>query len=522
MSSDSTPFAYDVVAYPSLVHPQSHPSQVAPKAILLGLRPAPPERCRVLELGCGDGTNLAAMAHAFPQGTYVGIDLSAVAIARGQALIADAGLNSVQLHAGSLTDIDASWGPFDYVIAHGVYSWVPAPVREAVLRVTQQVLAPQGVAFISYLALPGAHLREMIRTISRFHTSATSDPERKVQEGISIIGFLGRASTEEGLYQQILRTEFEKLSTRGHSGFYHDELSDISTPFLMSEFCADAQRHGLNFLTEAEYVEAPAYALTDEAEKTLAPLRSNRILLEQYYDFVHGRRFRQTLLCRNHHTPHLQREHLTSLYLACAATPTDKTADLRSSEPLGFESTKRSTFRCNHALSKAVFCELSALYPVRLPYAEAVARGQARLGRSDPASPEDETHLRNYISRIYSPGLVEVHLGPLPFAITPGARPVGSSLAQAQVRRGDPSVLNLDGRSIDLMDPVLRALLLLLDGNHDRNDLLREVTRIVSILQATNEDREGAPTVPQPDPAIMAEQLKGALQEFARARLLVG
>lgn len=521
MSSDTTPFAYDEVAYPAMIHRQSHPEQIASKAFLLGLSPPPPQRCRVLELGCGDGANLAAMAVLYPESTYVGIDLSGAAIARGQALIAEAGLTSVRLHAGSLTEIDASWGTFDYIIAHGVYSWVPAPVREAVLRVAGELLAPQGVAFISYLALPGAHLRELVRTIARFHTSSTLDPEQKVRGGISIIGFLGRASTENGLYQQVLRAEFDKLRNRPDGGFYHDELSDISTPFLLTEFCADARKHGLDFLTDAEYVESPAYALTDEAEEALAPLKSNRILLEQYYDFAHGRRFRQTLLCRAGQAVGLQRGRVTSLHLACAAHPKDATADLRTTEPLAFESAKRSSFRCNHPLTKAIFCELFQCYPARLPYAEAVNRGLARLGLTGPVASEDESRLHSYVVRLLSPGLVEAHLGPLPWAVAAGERPLGSPLAQAQVRRGDPTLFNLAGNQIDLVDPVIRALLLLLDGNHDRPALRQEVQSVISALQATNEDREGAPQPPPPDPAAIAGQLDQALDSFARSQLLL-
>src|SRR5690349_21711553 len=116
MPASYVPFAYDAVAYPSLTHPQSHPSALAPKAMLFGLAAAPPNRCRVLELGCGDGLNLATMAAAYPESTYVGVDLSARAIERGQQMLAATGLRSVELRAASITDVDSSWGEFDYII----------------------------------------------------------------------------------------------------------------------------------------------------------------------------------------------------------------------------------------------------------------------------------------------------------------------------------------------------------------------------------------------------------------------
>jgi len=75
---------YDEVPYPGLPLPQTHPSQLATLGFLHGLEPAPVERCRVLELGCGDGGNLIPMALDLPESEFVGIDLSAPAIATGR------------------------------------------------------------------------------------------------------------------------------------------------------------------------------------------------------------------------------------------------------------------------------------------------------------------------------------------------------------------------------------------------------------------------------------------------------
>src|SRR5580693_4601208 len=120
------PTSYDSVIYPSYTHPQTHPDRLAVIGSLFGLEPAPVNRCRVLELGCGNGTNLVPMAWGLPQSEFVGIDLAALPVERGQRMIRDLALKNVRLVQGDLLQVDAGWGKFDYIIAHGLYSWVPA------------------------------------------------------------------------------------------------------------------------------------------------------------------------------------------------------------------------------------------------------------------------------------------------------------------------------------------------------------------------------------------------------------
>ena len=147
--------AYDVVTYAGHSYPQTHPDRLATIATLYGLTPPPVATCRVLELGCGDGANLLPVALALPQSTCVGIDLSGEAVARGQRLAEQVGLGNVSLRQMDVMELPDDFGPFDYVIAHGLYSWVPPAVRERVLEICRSRLSPGGIAFVSYNALPG-------------------------------------------------------------------------------------------------------------------------------------------------------------------------------------------------------------------------------------------------------------------------------------------------------------------------------------------------------------------------------
>src|SRR6266403_2018166 len=132
---------YDVVLYPAAVFPQTHPNRLATVAFLRGVEPAPINRCRVLELGCGVASNLIGMAFQLPESEFIGLDLARRPIASGQSCVQELGLPNISLHTMDVCDASAErFGRFDFIIAHGLYSWVPQPVRERLLAICREML----------------------------------------------------------------------------------------------------------------------------------------------------------------------------------------------------------------------------------------------------------------------------------------------------------------------------------------------------------------------------------------------
>jgi SAM-dependent methyltransferase len=179
--TDRTRAAYAEVPYPGLAFPQSHPDRLATHARLMGMKPAPPERCRMVELGCADGGNLIPMAAALPDSEFLGLDLDPHALAVATERAAALGAANVTFVEAYLATLDpGELGRFDYVVAHGVYSWVPEQVSERLLALCRAVLERHGVAYISYNALPGGHLRALTWDAMRFHVRALEAPEERV------------------------------------------------------------------------------------------------------------------------------------------------------------------------------------------------------------------------------------------------------------------------------------------------------------------------------------------------------
>jgi len=87
--------------------------------------PAPVTKCRVLELGCASGGNLIPMAFNLPESEFIGVDFSAKEVEMGNKIIKDLNLKNIRLEQLSIMDIDETFGKFDYIICHDVYSSVP-------------------------------------------------------------------------------------------------------------------------------------------------------------------------------------------------------------------------------------------------------------------------------------------------------------------------------------------------------------------------------------------------------------
>lgn len=114
---------------------------------------------RYLELGSGQGFGLCVLAAANPEGEFLGIDFSPEHTAHATALASRLGLTNVSFIEGDFAELGAAWpadfGRFDYVVLHGIYSWIPGSVRSSVISIIKEATAPGGVVYVSYNSMPG-------------------------------------------------------------------------------------------------------------------------------------------------------------------------------------------------------------------------------------------------------------------------------------------------------------------------------------------------------------------------------
>jgi SAM-dependent methyltransferase len=311
---------YERFVYPGYAYSATHPSRLEAIGRLFGLDVAPASAARVLELGCGDGANLLSMAQTLPGARFVGVDLAAGALARGAALAQAAGLSNVELRAADLEQLPADlggaaddleqlpadlggaagefgeFGEFDYIVAHGVYSWVSPAARAALLECVRQRLAAAGVAFVSYNAYPGSHLRDMAREILRYHVRDIDDPDARLAAAHGLMRTIVAIDTPTP-YARVLRDHMERMLNASDALLLHDDLAEISTPFYFHEFIEHARAHELRFVAEADLFESQLRDVPDSAAQLMSELPDDVLVREQHLDFFKNRMFRQTLLC---------------------------------------------------------------------------------------------------------------------------------------------------------------------------------------------------------------------------------
>jgi methyltransferase-like protein/SAM-dependent methyltransferase len=518
--------SYDVVPYPGYPRPQSHPDWLATRARLFGLEPPPIETCRVLELGCADGGNLISIGFSLPGSRCVGIDLSSRQIADGHDVLAAVGIENVELRQMSILDVDRELGQFDYIISHGVFSWVGHDVQEKIFEICRHNLAPAGVAFLSYNTYPGWHLREMIRDLMWYHLRLITDPVRRLVGARQILAALiASIPAQQGGYCQFLREEQALLERAGDAYLYHEHLEDENRPTYFHEFTRRASEHGLQFLCEAEVGAMAIGRFPQPLAEAATAL--DVVSREQYLDFLLHRMFRQTLLCHeavavNHI---LAAERLESLWIASPATCTSQIPDPGSNQAEAFAGPGGLSVNVAHPLSKAALLYLARIWPKAVSIE--TLRAEARTMLSGlPAAVEDpdqfardDQQLNETLRAAFTADVVQLYARPLAFACEVSDRPEANRLARWQAAQGRTvTTLRHDSRTFD---PMTYHLIAHLDGQRDRGQLVELLVQYIGrngiVLQ-----RDGRP-VDDPNQlrALIAEELEPNLRNFAAAGLLV-
>jgi SAM-dependent methyltransferase len=458
--------AYDAVRYPNHPHLQTHPDRLATLATLFGMSPAPVERCRVLEIGAGAGANIIPMAFGLPHSEFTGIDLAAGPVADGASMIERLGLTNIRLLAMDLMDVAEDFGEFDYIIAHGLYSWVPAEVRERILLLCRRHLAPPGVAFVSYNAYPGCHLRQMLREIMLIHTAGIEDPAERLREARAVLEMVREGHAEPGL-----KSEVENVLRLSDGALFHDDLAPVCQPFYFHEFAAAASRHGLQFLAEAAFHSMQPGSIATGPSRMLEALEPDVIRHQQYLDFLKLRRFRQSLLCRRDVA--LTRPPEANRVPALLASLGPHTVSGDPAGVLEFQGERGAKAQTSHPLAKAALIELGAVWPRRAQFPCLLARARERAASGAPEE-HDATALAEILLYCYAMGLIGLHAHAPRFAERAGERPEASALARLQAHE-TPWITTLCHGLVRLDDEVGRRLVELLDGTRDRATLAREL-----------------------------------------------
>lgn len=298
---------YSELGYKSMPFPYTTPATLEAYGALVGVSTPNPKTARVLELGATYGGNIISQALFNPDATFVGIELSQEQVEKGNEVIANAGLTNVSLIQSDIASIGSEIGTFDYIIAHGVYSWVDDGVKDALLRLIDEHLAEDGIAYVSYNTYPGWHTMEEVRQLMMFSNrdKAQFNHKEKVLHGKTIGSIVGSQILKyDNLKERNSKFLGALRSIMQKDEYYvgHDHLEPNNDPVYFYQFNDHLEAHNLAYLCDADLTLSMVRSFDADIADTLDKLALNdHVAQEQYLDFMLDTTFRKSIICKAKH-----------------------------------------------------------------------------------------------------------------------------------------------------------------------------------------------------------------------------
>ena len=298
---------YSELGYKSMPFPYTTPATLEAYAALVGISAPNPKTARVLELGATYGGNIISQALFNPDATFVGIELSQEQVEKGNEVIANAGLTNVSLVQSDIASIGSEIGTFDYIIAHGVYSWVDDGVKDALLRLIDEHLAEDGIAYVSYNTYPGWHTMEEVRQLMMFSNRDKTqfNHKEKVLHGKTIGSIVGSQILKyDNLKERNSKFLGALRSVMQKDDYYvgHDHLEPNNDPVYFYQFNDHLAAHNLAYLCDADLTLSMVRSFDADIADTLDKLAPNdHVAQEQYLDFMLDTTFRKSIICKAKH-----------------------------------------------------------------------------------------------------------------------------------------------------------------------------------------------------------------------------
>ena len=518
------PTTYDQVPYTINAYPMTHPSHVAVVARLFGVDAADPTNARILEIGCGHGGNILPMAEQLPNSEFVAIDLSETHVTNAKVMAEAANLTNVEIIQKDIATIDKTLGEFDYIIAHGVYSWVPAEVQSSILRICSENLKPNGVAFVSYNTYPGWRLKESVRDMLLIHTEKYEKPEDILRNAKSLLRFLEEAAKKQDTpYSKFIQPELANLQKVDPNYFFHDTLEENNHPIYFKEFYQRLIDADLAYLGDSTIRTMLTSDLDAEIRKTLENATKDIITREQYLDFLRNRTFRQSLICHNdtkidrNVKPEPFKEFSYRSNFA-----SDSSIDLTDGVDAAFSIKTELRINVKQSLEKAVLHELQKAAPKSLTYSEIIDRSKHSLkGIIDDSTFEKyEASLFASLFRLYQTGGLDIQAHAPEIVDYISDKPKVSHLARVQAKLGLALISRYHGNC--KLDHFQNQIIAFVDGEHTVQEIVNELLEATTSDQLTLKQNGKPVEDPEQLKTIYSAKTTQLLNILAANALLIG
>lgn len=523
-SDDGLENIYDEIPYPTYSFHQSDPIHLYTLAKLFGLKPSPIESASILELGCADGGNLIPMAFHFPNAQFIGIDISGKEIAFGNKKIQDLKINNIKLKHQSILDFNHN-EKFDYIICHGVYSWVGEEVKDKILQICKDNLKDNGITYISYNTYPGWHMANCARDLMLWYTKNTKNEHIKATQGRAILKYYSEGLKDsKTYYAQMFQNEHERITNSSDSYLYHDHLSIYNEPVYFYQFMEQATKKNLAYLCDATLSNEYAPILNTAFIEDLNNIE-DIVELGQRIDFICNQRFRWSLLC--HNTQKINRaiavQDIEQYDIKLKAEL--KTIDITEKDigqlPILVITTSISHMKISNPIVQMAILILNNNRHKPIAYRELCKR----VSEKTPFSSEEEIKniLRerfNLIPGVFA-GLFEITTHSRDYIVSVTEKPIACPLVRYLATQGY-RVTNRRHESI-VLDVASKCLLPFLDGRNDISSLQSIVHSRLNLeaLNLLNEEKQPIQDKAEIDKRI-TQLCTATLEKLASQAILIG
>ncbi|HEY8074496.1 MAG TPA: class I SAM-dependent methyltransferase [Labilithrix sp.] len=276
--------------------PELAPARIRLAAAVNGLVPPPSADFDYCELGCGHGDTLAALAAAHPRARFLGVDIGAAHIASAKRLARDGALENIGfLERDFEALLDEEIGAFDYVVAHGVLTWIGPEKRKAMIALAQRMLKPGGLLYVTYNAMPGWSAVEPLRQLllSPLGQAPEGSSLDRAKSGLAFAQLL-QSSGAEYFAKNPSATEMLGAMTRaGLPYVVHEYLHEHWTPMYFARVAWEMAAHDLHFAGVLPLLlNFRESAIPEPLEKAFADI-TDRLRFESVKDFAINEFFRR-------------------------------------------------------------------------------------------------------------------------------------------------------------------------------------------------------------------------------------
>jgi hypothetical protein len=465
---------YDVYAYRGATMAYTGPAHVALCSRWSGGTAPVDERFSVAELGCGDGGNLLPLAFYHPACTFLGIDNSRSALERAQADADQLGLANLRFVRSDIREVTApQFGPFEYIIAHGLFSWVPDDARTAILAFCRDALALNGLAYISYNAQPGWSTRQLVRdTLRRSRSVREAAIADKATRAIELASrLLEDIPSSQFASTVVLAAELERVRDGQPSYVFHEYLTDTNDGFWLRDFVERARDSGLAYVIDAHFCRWEGH-VPRELRTAIAQRRMDHVDEEETIDLLGHRYFRASILTRADapRSPVSHDELIEHAHIAASVRSKSESLDLDEGVIQYFVGVGDNEITIDFSVAKAALALLGPEWPRGVPFERLYHRSLAFLARHErPEPPDARRHLLDAIKFLFEAGQVDLRVREPMCWTDVGEYPTAHRLARWEAGRRD--ALTTPHHLTVAFDGDTLSLVRVMDGSRSRSEL---------------------------------------------------